>query len=163
MTTGRAPTLQQQAAARLKARMTDFEVQEFPDAVERFDWKADRTLLVSFGDATYASAQQSMQPSSTDRTRELHVTILLRTLSGPLGVERTIDRIVSHLYGWTPEGGGTCFVPVRDQFQEENNGTWRFVVVFSQTKTLVAHIEDADLFPTDPATTTDTTVERDAS
>lgn len=160
MTTGRAETIQAQAAARLKARMTDFEVREFPEALERFDWKADRTLLVSFGDGTYTSEAQSLAPPSVERARELHVTLLLRTLNGPQGAERTIDRIVEHIFGWRPVGGGNVFLPVRDGFQEEKDGTWRFVVVFTQTKTLVAFENENDLFPA-PMQETDTTAERD--
>lgn len=157
MSDGRRVPLQTAARDRLAARMTDFTVEEFPDESDRFPVKADRTLLVAFGDGSYTEVGSSV----ADCQRELQVHILMRSLSGPKGLQSTVSRVVSHLIGWRPPSGGTHLIPVRDQLVGEDNGQWHVLVVMQQATTVMAYADpQQDEFFGPPTEESDMTVEK---
>lgn len=147
--------LSEEVVERLRERLPDLRVDHFPDAPDRFEWaKADRMLLVSYGGSNY-STERTMDPSSCERTPEIGVTILVRSLRGPAGAPAMIDRVRLAIHGWRPPSQGGRMYPTRDEFVSENQGVWRFVIRFTCSTLAVAHPDTPVEFPA-PFQETDT-------
>lgn len=140
--------LNQAVVDRLKAAMPSFKVDHFPEVVDRYPFnKARHELLVSYGRSTYSSAK-SFSPLHVDQEAEVAVTLLTRSLRGPLGVLETIRDVRRHLFGWRPALlvsagdppvsswqplGGSPLIPTGDRFVGEEQGVWRWSITFTTT------------------------------
>lgn len=152
--------LSELAVARLRALVHGVDVDHFPDVPERYAWaKTRQTLLVGYEGSTYATPSETLAPSSTTETVELGVTVLVRSLRGPLGAPALIARVRRALFGWRPPTGGGALVPTRSQFVSEDQGVWRFVIVFQSATTVVAEDEPDDFIPGPSAVEADQAVE----
>jgi Gp37 protein len=128
--------------ARLQAEMDGYTVDRFPDVPARYPWAgADKLLLVAYERSNYGDAA-SLEPFYQDRTYELSVTVVVRSLRGPEGAGDTIDAVADALMGWSPPTGGTPLLLLRDEFVSEDQGTWRFVVAFQGVVPKVAAAAD---------------------
>lgn len=144
-------TLSDDVVARLKKWMPDVEIDHFPDAPDRYVWAKPRTgLLVGYEGSTFATDSDSISPLSLDRTDEIAVTVLVRSLRGPTGIEATLDRVRRALFGFTPPSGGSPLLPTTSKFVSETEGTWRFAMFFTTTTTITAHFEPADFLAGPP-------------
>jgi hypothetical protein len=108
----------------------DWKVDHFPDDVERYNFKPSRhELLVAYERSDW-EAPQSHDPVSQRRQIEFSVTVLARSMRGARGVVDTLDRVRQALVGWrAPTGGGPIYA-YREEFVNEDNGVWRYVVLF---------------------------------
>lgn len=146
--------------ARLKLKFgADWKVETFPDAPERYAFAAKtETLLVAYERSAY-QPPNSMRPMSQQRDAEFGVTLLVRSLRGAKGAQLTIDNVRRYLFGWRPTKaneddvqvpiGLGPLIPLRDELVGEDNGVWRFVVVFSGRAFVV---EDAEALTGPPLT-----------
>lgn len=156
------PRLCNAVVERLRATMPGYKVDHFPDTPRdllRFAGKSE-ALFVSY-EGSVDGELLSIDPLSADRTVELAVNIVVRSLVGPKGASETIEAVRGNLFGWQPTVtvppvppaeeatieslGFMRLVPVRDGFVAEDNGTWRFVVVFRTTTVSVANAVDPNL------------------
>lgn len=135
--------------ARLQAwpALADYKADHFPDVPERYSFGAyGEELLVSFDGSTYAGAE-AIAPRSQQRTVDFVVTIIARSLRGPTGVMQIIEDIRQALFGWAPTKtdasplGFTPMVMTKDQFIGEDEGIWRYAIVFQATTTVVAKLD----------------------
>lgn len=145
--------------ARLASEMPGWHADHFPDAPGRFQWaQRDRSLLVSYEGSTFGADPQSLAPEALDRTAQLGVTVLTRSLRGGYGMASALELVRRALFGWAPterdDGvdvpfGWSRLVAIADQFVSEENGCWRFVVTFRTTSVVVAPVRP---LVTDPFT-----------
>lgn len=135
-------TLPDLAVARLRELVHGVDVDHFPDVPDRYPWaKARHSLLVGYEGSSFDTPSDTFAPSSTSETIELGVTVLVRSLRGPHGAQGLLARVRRALFGWRPPTGGSALIPTRSQFVSEDQGVWRFVIVFQTTTTVVAHLE----------------------
>lgn len=147
----------QSMVERLAERLPEFTVDHFPDGGARYQFTAHhQALFASYERSTY-EAPDTLYPLAATQRAEFGVTICVRSLKGKAGAASTIARVRSALFGWRPTKadeanvqkplGFAPFVPTRDELVGEDQGTWRFVVLFASSTTIVAETD----IPTGPA------------
>ena len=130
-------------AARLASEMPGYADSHFPDKIpdRRTFAKTKTELLVAYEGSSYGPVQ-SFEPFSCERTVTISVTLLVRSLRGPLGAQQTIEAIRDALFVdpeiWKCPIGGTPLAPVRDECLGEDQGVWTFVFYFATTTVAVA-------------------------
>lgn len=143
--------LQQAIVDRLKAEFVGWDVDAFPDAVDRYPFGSkSKALLVHPERSTYG-AIMSLDPYSKERTMQVTISIYVRSLRRADGAFGAMDRIRKALFGWSPalkpevDGepweplGCTPLDPVSDtEFVAEDNGQWQFIATYQTTTLEVA-------------------------
>jgi hypothetical protein len=131
---------------RLKAQMPVWTVEDFPNAPERYNFcHQTSTLLVAFEGSTY-SDPYALSPMAADREVEMSVTVLARQLRGNLSITGAFELIRKALFGWRPTTeddkpiGFGAMRPTRESFVGEEQGVWRYVVVYRSALPTVAAI-----------------------
>lgn len=153
--------LQQAIVDRLKAEFVGWDVDGFPDAVERYQFSSkSKALLVQPERSTYGEVL-SFDPFSVERTLQITISIYVRSLRRADGAFAANDRIRKALFGWEPatkptvDGeawvklGCTHLRPVSDtEFVAEDNGQWQFIATYQTTTIEVAlGLEPEELGP----------------
>lgn len=131
---------------RLTQKMTGWEVDDFPNAPDRYPWAhKTATLLVVFEGTTYGDVE-SMSPPSATRDIDMSVTVLARNLRGDLSIASALEDARLALFGWRPTNidgtllGFRALRPVSERFVSEEQGVWRFVAMYRSATVCVADI-----------------------
>jgi len=132
--------------ARLKDQLPGWDVDDFPDAPDRYGWAhQSQTLLVGFEASTYGEPE-SLDPVSMTREIDMGVTILCRSLHGDLSIASALEDIRRALMGWRPlcaDGapfGTRALRPLSERFVDEVQGVYRFVALYRGATTCAAEI-----------------------
>jgi hypothetical protein len=131
---------------RLQAEMVGWDVDDFPNAPDRYAWAhQSTTLLVAFEGANYGELQ-SMSPASAPREVDMSVTVLARSLRGNHSITDALEGVRHALFGWRPTDvhgnvlGFSALRPIRESFVSEEQGVWRFVAMYRSASISVAAI-----------------------
>jgi len=129
---------------RLAGQLTGVKVEAFPDKPDSYRMHHPKgTVLVAFGRATY-SAPRSIDLVVQERRVEWDITLLMRNLRDHAGAYDVLDAIRLVLTGWRTSGC-TKLMPVREQFLDQNQGVWTFVLTMAHSVTVVECAEEEDL------------------
>ena len=131
---------------RLKDQLPGWDVDDFPNAPDRYGWAhQSQTLLVGFEGTTYGEPE-SLDPMSVTRELDMGVTILCRSLHGNLSIASALEDIRKTLMGWRPldaDGvpiGIRSLRPLSERFVDEVEGVYRFVALYRGATTCAAEI-----------------------
>lgn len=129
---------------RLAAQLAGVKVEAFPDKPDTYNMHHPKgAVLVAFGRSTYS------QPRATDlvvqeRRIEWDITLVMRNLRDHAGAYDVLDAVRLILTGWQPPA---CrkMMPVREQFLDQRQGVWTYVMTMACATTVVECAEEEDL------------------
>lgn len=129
---------------RLAERLTGVKVEAFPDKPDTYKMHHPKgVVLIAFGRSTYS------QPRATDlvvqeRRIEWDITLVMRNLRDHAGAYDVLDAVRLILTGWRPPA---CrkMMPVREQFLDQKQGIWTYVLTVAHATTVVECAEEEDL------------------
>lgn len=129
---------------RLTEEMPSWNVEDFPNAPDRYNWACQSTtLLVAFEGTTYGELM-SLDPASAEREFDMSVTVLARHLKGDHSIATALEGVRAALFGWRPTDaqgnviGFSALRPIRESFVSEEQGVWRFVAMYRSASVAVA-------------------------
>ncbi|MFN8682779.1 Gp37 family protein [Paracoccus sp. P2] len=129
---------------RLAGRLTGVKVEAFPDKPDTYTMHHPKgVVLVAFGRATY-SAPKTIDLVVQERRIEWDITLLMRNLRDHAGAYDVLDAVRLVLTGWRTSGAGKL-MPVREEFLDQKQGVWTYVLTMAHTIPAVECAEEEDL------------------
>lgn len=129
---------------RLAAQLTGVRVEAFPDKPDTYNMHHPKgVVLVAFGRSTY-SPPRAIDLVVQERRIEWDITLLMRNLRDHAGAYDVLDAIRLVLTGWRTSGCGKL-MPVREQFLDQRQGVWTYVLTLAHSVTTVECAEEEDL------------------
>jgi hypothetical protein len=127
---------------RLKAKITLFAVEAFPDNPDAYNLAhVNGALLVRYGGTNYGKPVHMGPVIQTGETL-FEVNIIVRHLRTHTGAYSAIDQVKAALIGYVPKDGCTRLTAVRDEFIEQSSGLWQYAVTF-RTKLDTVEVPDS--------------------
>lgn len=129
---------------RLAGRLTGVKVEAFPDKPDTYTMHHPKgVVLVAFGRATY-SAPKTIDLVVQERRIEWDITLLMRNLRDHAGAYAVLDAVRLVLTGWRTNGCGKL-MPVREQFLDQKQGVWTYMLTMAHTIPAVECAEGENL------------------
>jgi len=130
---------------RLKSKITDVEIKEFPDDIKKFRGLTHPKgmIMVRFWGSEYSKVQAT-DVVVQDKTIQFMIITTLRNLRSHLGVYAYLDAIRIALTGYKMNGCSKM-IPVDEKFIDEQDGVWIFGSLFEFKTKAIEVVEDEQL------------------
>lgn len=132
--------LAQAMTARLQVKITELEVENFPDDPDAYRLNHHLgALLVHYHGSKYGPSKDTGLVVQ-QRLIAMEVTLVLRSLYGDDGINERIESVRRALTGFCPPGFSKL-KPISDEFISHKCGEWRHVIDFSTTTSVIEESE----------------------
>lgn len=117
---------------KLEADISGVSIESFPAKVQEYLKSfihPTGAVLINYAGSKYTNPD-NLNSNAQIRTVEFDIYVVLKNIKNNQGVYITLESVKESLTGYEPEG---CMrmIPVSDDFVQEENGIWVYVIKFS--------------------------------